>query len=179
LLLVLAAGWAFAEAILFFIVADVPISWIAVRSGWRPATAAAFGAAFAAAAGGALLYTWASADPTGAARAVAALPGIDEAMIAETAARFAKDGYWAMLEGSVSGVPYKLYVLAAAGAGRPLLSFLMLSVLFRLPRFLGAALGAAALSRLLARRLSMRFRLGLLGGIWLAFYAFYFSVMPA
>ena len=34
-LLVLTAGWSFAEGLLFFLVADIPISWIAVRHGWR------------------------------------------------------------------------------------------------------------------------------------------------
>src|SRR5688500_7283535 len=178
-MLLLAAAWAFAEAILFVLVADVPISWIAVRWGWRRAVAAAFVAALAAAAGGTFLYAWAAADPAGAAGAVAALPGIDAAMIAATAEQFSAHRYWAMLDGSVSGVPYKLYVLAAAGEGRPLIMFLLLSILFRLPRFLAAALAASALSRLLSGRLSMRARLGLLAAIWIAFYAFYFSVMPA
>ena len=35
------AGWSAAEAAIFFIVADVPISWIAVRSGTRAALLAA------------------------------------------------------------------------------------------------------------------------------------------
>jgi len=39
------AGWSAAEAALFFIVADVPISWIAVRSGTRAALLAAVVAA--------------------------------------------------------------------------------------------------------------------------------------
>ena len=35
------AGWSAAEAALFFIVADVPISWIAVRRGPKAAALAA------------------------------------------------------------------------------------------------------------------------------------------
>jgi hypothetical protein len=177
-MLLIAAAWAFAEAILFFIVADVPISWIAVRGGWRAGLAAALAASVAAAAGGALLYGWAAADPAGARETIAALPGIDAAAIEAAAAGFARDGYWAMLRGSASGVPYKLYVLAAAGEGRALIPFLLLSTLVRLPRFAGAALAASGISRLLSGRLSMRARLGLLAAIWVAFYAFYFSVMP-
>jgi hypothetical protein len=177
-MLLLAGTWAFAEAILFFIVADVPISWIAVRHGWRAGLIAALVASFAAAAGGAFLYAWAIGDPAGARAMIAALPGIDGATIDATAAQFSNDGYWAMLSGSVSGVPYKLYALAAAGEGRALLPFLLLSPLVRLPRFAAAALVAAGISRLLSGRLSMRARLGLLAGFWIAFYAFYFSVMP-
>ena len=177
-MLLLAIAWAFAEAILFFIVADVPISWIAVRHGWRAGLAAALVASVAAAAGGALLYGWAAADPAGARDMIAALPGIDGATIEAAAAGFAQDGYWAMPRGSLSGVPYKLYALAAAGEGRALLPFLLLSALVRLPRFAAAALAAAFMSRLLSRRLTMRARLGLLAAIWVAFYAFYFSMMP-
>src|SRR5688572_21231742 len=113
-MLLIAAAWAFAEAILFFIVADVPISAIAMRWGWRHGVTAALAAAIAAAAGGAVLFAWASADPSGASASVANLPGIDAAMIADTAADLGSRGYMAMLEGSVSGVPYKLYVVAAA-----------------------------------------------------------------
>lgn len=177
-MLLLAAAWAFAEAFLFFIVADVPISWIAVRHGWRAGLAAALVASVAAAAGGALLYLWAANDPAGARAMVASLPAIDSAMIDSTAARFAEEGYRAMLSGSVSGVPYKLYALAAAGEGRSLLPFLLVTPLVRLPRFAGAALLAAGVSRLLSGHLSMRARLGVLASIWIAFYAFYFSVMP-
>ena len=178
-MLLIAAAWAFAEAILFFIVADVPISAIAVARGWRQGAVAALAAALAATAGGAALWAWASADPAGASAAIAALPGIDGALISETGADFSNRGYWAMLDGSVSGVPYKLYVLAAAGEARSLLPFLLLSFLFRLPRFLGAALAAAAVSRLLQGHLSKRARLALLAAVWAVFYVFYFAVMPA
>ena len=173
------AGWAFAEAILFVLVADVPVSFIAVRHGWRPAAIAALVAAVAAAAGGALLHAWAGADPDGATRTVTALPGIDPALVAETARDFAASGYMAMLIGSVSGVPYKLYALAAGVQGAPLIPFLLLSPLIRLPRFLAVALLAAALGRLASRRLGLCARLGALTAFWLLFYIVYFAVMPA
>jgi hypothetical protein len=175
-MLLLAIVWSFAEAILFFIVADVPISWIAVRYGWRRGAAAAVAAALAATAGGSLLYLWASADPAGAAEAVGSLPGIDQALIADTASRFRDEGYPAMFVGSLSGVPYKLYVLAAAREGREILSLLLLTPLLRLPRFLAAAAAAALVGKTLSLWLSMRARLLLLAGFWLLFYGFYFAV---
>lgn len=179
MLLLVVAGWAFAEAILFVLVADVPISFVAVRHGWRAAAVAAVAAAVAAAAGGALVHAWAAADPGGATRMIVALPGIDPALVAETARGFAAGGYMAMLAGSVSGVPYKLYALAAGVQGEPLIPFLLLSPFVRLPRFLGVALLAAALGRLASRRLGLCARLVVLTAFWLLFYIVYFAVMPA
>lgn len=178
MVLLLVAGWSFAEAILFFLVADVPISFVALRWGWRRAAAAAFVAALAAAAGGAATYVWAASDPQGARAAIVALPAIDEALAAATRERLAADGNIAMLWGSISGVPYKLYALAAGSDGRPLLAFLLATPLARLPRFLFAAFGTAGLSFLLARRLGLRARLGLLAAFWLLFYSWYFWAMP-
>ena len=159
-------------------VADLPISVIAVRWGWRPAAAAALVAALAAALGGAVTYAWAAADPGGAHQAIAFLPAIDEALVAATRARLAAEGNAAMFWGSLSGVPYKLYALAAGSDGRPLIPFLLATPLVRLPRFLFAAFGAAALSAWLSRWLGLRARLALLAGFWLAFYGWYFMTMP-
>lgn len=177
-MLLLVAAWAFAEAILFFIVADVPISAIAVRSGFRAGAIASVVAALTASAGGLVVYLWAASDPSGAARRIAALPAIDFAMI-EAASEASRDiGYPAMLLGSLTGIPYKLYALAAGTEGRPLLPFLLLSPLIRLPRFLLVSALAAGISRLLATRLSRRARLAILAVCWTGFYAFYFAVMP-
>ena len=178
MMLLLVAGWSFAEAMLFFLVADVAISLVAVRHGWRPAVTAALVASLAAAAGGAATYGWAAADPAGAHAAILALPAIDEALIAATRERLAADGNIAMLWGSLSGVPYKLYALAAGEGARPLLPFLLASPLVRLPRFLLVALATAGIGALLAKRLGMRARLIILAGCWALFYAWYFAVMP-
>lgn len=177
-MLALVAVWAFAEATLFFIVVDLPISWIAVGHGRRRVVLAVLVAAGAAAAGGALTYAWAGADPVGARGAMAALPGIDAETIAEAQRRFAAAPATAMFAGAFTGIPYKLYALAAAEQGMPLLSFLLLSVAVRLPRFALIALVARGASRVLDRWLSVRARLALLASLWLAFYAFYFAMMP-
>ena len=178
MLLLTVAGWAFAEAILLFLVADIPISIVAVRHGWRRGAVAALVAAVAATLGGAATWLWAASDPASAAGAMLALPAIDAALISETRAALAADGAAAMFRGSLSGVPYKLYALAAGEGGMALAPFLLASPFVRLPRFLLAALGAAMLSRLLSRRVGLRGRLAILAGFWLVFYAWYLAVMP-
>jgi hypothetical protein len=167
------AGWSAAEAAIFFIVADVPISWIAVRSGTRAALIAAVVAAFASVVGAFAILAW----PGGEAEALmASLPAIDPALIERAA-----DGYHrgpaAMLAGSFSGTPFKLYALEAARNGG--YGLLLLAPFLRLPRFLGVALFVSGISRLLSDRLDVRRRLALLSLCWAAFYLFYFSVMPA
>ncbi len=168
------AGWSAAEAAVFFIVADVPISWIAVRSGTRAAMLAALVAALASIAGAAAILLWAGRDPVTAAAFMANLPAIDPALIA-SAAKGYHEGPLAMLVGSFSGTPFKLYALEAAKDGG--YSLLLLAPFLRLPRFLAVALIVGGLSKLLSRRFDVRQRLRLLGACWLLFYGFYFWMM--
>lgn len=171
----LVAGWSAAEAAIFFIVADVPISWIAVRRGSRAAMLAALVAAVASVVGTLAVYFWVSRDPTGAAGAMAALPGIDSGLVGEAADRY-RHGPHAVLAGSFEGIPFKLFALEAAKG--PSWAFLLLAPLLRLPRFVAVALLVGTLSRFLERWLTMRRRLALLLILWTAFYGWYFSVMP-
>ena len=170
------AGWSAAEAAIFFIVADVPISWIAVRSGTKAALLAAIVAALASVAGAAAVFFWTGHDPAGAAATMAALPGIDPALIREAATSY-HEGPLALLAGSFSGTPFKLFALEAARERS--IAFLLLAPLVRLPRFLAIALFVGGISRLLERWMTGRQRLSLLLTLWVAFYAWYFSVMPA
>lgn len=177
-MLLLVAGWAFAEAVLFFLVADIPISVVAVRYGWGAGAKAALVGAVAAALGGAATYGWAVADAPGAAAAIRALPAIDAALIVDARADFAAHGHVAMLWGSFSGVPYKLYALAAGSDGAALAPFLLLSAIVRLPRFLIVALASSALAHVLSRRIGKRAQLSLLAVFWTLSYAWYFTMMP-
>ena len=169
------AGWSAAETAIFVIVADVPISWIAVRSGTRAGLLAAVVAAVASVIGTAVVLLWASRDPSGAASAMASLPAIDPALIAKAARDF-HAGALAMLAGSFSGTPFKLYALEAAKSGG--FGLLLLAPLLRLPRFAAVALFSGTVSQLLKRRLGVRQRLALLLALWIALYTFYFAVMP-
>lgn len=175
---VITGFWALAEACVFFIVPDVPITLYAMRGGdWRGAVKLALIAAVGAMAGGAILYTWASADYGGASNFIANLPAIDTAMMRNTASDYATGGFIEMLKGAFSGVPYKLYALAAVEQGQSFGSLMLQTSLARLPRFLTVALGASAVSWCL-RSLSPRIRISVMLAFWLAFYLWYFSAMP-
>jgi hypothetical protein len=172
------AGWSAAEAAIFILVADIPISWIAVKSGARAGLLAAVVASFASVIGGLIAYSWADRDPAGATAAMALLPAISPAMIGEAASSYAAEGWRAMLEGSFTGMPYKVFAVTAARDGHALLPLLAATPFVRFPRFALVALVAAGGSGLLKRRLSLRARLSVLIAVWAVFYAFYFAAMP-
>ena len=173
--LTIVAIWSAAEAAIFFLVADIPISWITVQKGARAGVIAAFVAAIASVVGTLLVLLWAGNDPAGATRVMTALPAIDAEMVSEAAGRFHR-GPLAVLAGAFSGIPFKLFALEAAKEG--VTGFLLLAPLLRLPRFVAVALFVAAISSRLERRMTVRQRLALLFALWTLFYAFYFAVMP-
>jgi membrane protein YqaA with SNARE-associated domain len=175
--LAIVAVWALGEAVLLFIVADVPISALALRYGWRAGWRAGLLAAICAALGGLVVIAWARMDPAGCRTAFAALPGISPALIDEAAAQWREGGFGAMLAGSVSGTPYKLYALAAASDASNLGGFFFGSILARLPRFVAVAAVFAVIGKALRPRLpgwliAVLFVLG-----WSGFYAWYFAAM--
>lgn len=169
------AGWSAAEAAIFFIVADVPISWIAVRSGTRAAMLAALVAAVASVVGAALLWLWFGKAPLVATATMTMLPGIDAGTL-QTAADVYAGGYIDVLRASFQGIPFKLFVIQAAERHDWLI--LLLAPLLRLPRFLAIALFVGGISHFLKARMDVRERLALLALLWLVFYGWYFSVMP-
>ncbi len=168
------AGWSAAEAAIFVIVADVPISWIAVRKGPRAGLLAAIVAAFASLVGAVVAWLWASHDPGGIAATYASLPGIDRALIDQASALY-RDGPIAVLEGSFSGIPFKLFAMAAAANNDWWI--LPLAPLLRIPRFAAVAILSGTISAALSHRLSERQLLGLLIAIWTAFYLIYWAAM--
>jgi len=170
--------WGFAEATLFFIVPDVWLSAIAVWRGRRAALSAMGWSIGGAVLGGGFMYAWGVWNPDGAAAALDSLPAISPAMIDGVRDDFERQGIAAVAIGGITGVPYKIYAVLAPAVGLPLLLFLLMSVPARAIRFLLVVLIADRLNALLARRLTLRQRCGVLGIVWLVFYVFYFAAMP-
>lgn len=166
-----AFAWGFAEATLFFIVADVLLTFIAVALGLRVALRAALAAAIGAACGGLVMWRYGVSDPAAATRLLAAIPFVSPAMIATGMAGMATaDWPLAMLKGSVTGIPYKVYAVAAGKEGLTALLFFGITIPVRLARFAIASCVVAAISALLRRRLDLRHRLMLLATFWVLFY---------
>ena len=183
-LVLLAFVWGVAEASLFFVVPDVPVSLIALARGWRVGLRAALAAAAGAMLGGTALAVFASHAPEAAIAAVDAVPAIPAAMIARMQAMMAATDSAAGLAGvmilaSLSGIPYKIAAASAPGLGIPIWELALLTPLVRLPRFVALAAAGAGLHRLTPalpgwmRPLRARLLLAALG--WSAFYVAYWS----
>lgn len=171
------ALWAFAEATVFFIVADVPISAIGLAKGSKPALLAALVCAIAAAIGGVLLAHWSASDPAAMTALLNRVPGISPAMIDHAGAAWRNDRWPAMLQASFSGEPYKLYAHAAGAAGAAGPAFALQSVAVRLPRFLLVAALSSTLGHFLRPRLSRAVLMTLFAAFWITFYAAYFALV--
>lgn len=172
------ALWGFAEATVFFVVPDVILTFAAVRCGWRTGLIAALAASVAAAVGGIGVYL-VTAGGTDTLALFGKLPAISTYMVAGVRAAMEEPNWpWLMLDGSFSGIPYKLYAASAAEAGTPLLAFALLSVPIRLLRFVLLAGLAALLRPLLMRWLGPRLALLPLAALWIAFYAVFWMRMP-
>lgn len=177
--LLLAALWGLAEATVFFVVPDVILSTIGLKRGFRAGLVAAFATALAAASGGAVLAIITRSNTLDVFRALDALPGISSAMIATVVLEVANANWpLALLQGSFSGVPYKVYAAGAGAVGLPVVWFALVSVPVRLARF-ALVVGAVSLLRgSLERALGPRAALTALAGFWIAFYALFWALMP-
>ncbi|GAB4538471.1 MAG: hypothetical protein Tsb0019_39390 [Roseibium sp.] len=172
----LAALWGFAEATLFFIVPDVLLTGLALRS-VRKALAAAMIAAVSATLGGALVRICAETFP-GTTRAVLLLvPGVSQATFAEVRRLLDTGLFEGMVAGAFTGVPYKIFAAEAGFSGTGPWIFALVSPLARLPRFAVMCLVAWGLSKWIGGRLPDRSKLAIALGLWAVFYVFYFNTV--
>lgn len=174
---VLALLWGLAEATLFFIVPDVPLTFIALLKGRGAALRAACFAAAGAVVGAAVMYDWSARDPTGAAAMLEGIPAIGPQMIARVGDRLARWGMAAIPLGGVSGVPFKIYAVMAAKSGFGLAVFLAFALPARLARFAVAVVLADAIGRGPLGGLAARQRVLTLAGFWVLFYVVYWRLV--
>lgn len=174
--LVAAALWGFAEGTLFFVVADVLFTRVAVS---RPVRALAhLGLATAGAlAAGVLMFAWSSRDPAAARAAVAAVPKVGAAMVDRTEARLDEVGLAALFDRPLGGVPYKVHAVLAPGRFE-LASFLGASLFARLERFALSWAAFALLFLAFVRRRSEHSRVpGRIHAVfWILVYGYYWLI---
>jgi membrane protein YqaA with SNARE-associated domain len=172
----LAAAWGAAEATLFFIVPDVLLSRIALQN-WRQGLLCCLWALGGALIGGLLIWIIGHIDPEPTRTLFTRIPAISPAMIARVHQQILDLGPWAVFVGPLTGTPYKLYALEAASAGFGLLAFILVSVPARLLRFVIVVLFTHAVASGLRRFASIKILRRLHLTAWIAFYAWYFTVM--
>lgn len=175
----IAFTWGFVEGTFFFIVPDVWLSWLALRSP-RRAYATSISAVLGALIGGAAMYSWGRrlSEPESR-RRLTALPAISHRMI-DTVETEMSRGMHRMVLGPLSGTPYKIYARTAGIRGDHLPNFLFWSIPARIPRFLLVAAGTSLAVRLgrktlRGRRPAVEKAIFLAG--WVAFYTWFFRVV--
>jgi membrane protein YqaA with SNARE-associated domain len=172
---VVAFGWGFAEATLFFVVPDVWIGLLALFS-WRAGLRAVVWAVMGALVGGALMYgVGAQFDREISARLLDAVPAISLGMVERVEEEMRDHGPSSMLLGPLRGTPYKISARTAGVQEQPLSTVLLWTIPARGARFVLIA-AVSALYGWLVRRITSR--TGLLLGpyllAWTLFYAGYF-----
>jgi hypothetical protein len=173
---VLASLWGFAEATVFFIVPDVLLSWLALRS-YKRAFVACLSALLGAVLGGAAIWLWAQNHADAARALFEFLPAISGATIESVQKQLTDTGLVALFLGPLTGTPYKIYAAEAADLGFGLAIFLAVSIPARLIRFVLVTILAGAASRLLQRRYSLHTVQFVHVGCWIVFYICFFWVM--
>ncbi|HEX2050376.1 MAG TPA: hypothetical protein VHJ34_07035 [Actinomycetota bacterium] len=147
-----ACAWAVAEAVVWPIVPDVVVAALAGAAP-RRAPALALWATAGSVAGGMAAYALGAAGP--GAQLLAHAPLVTERMVDHAGAWLATEGAVGLVHQPLTGVPFKVFGLQAAGAGVGFLPFVAFAAVVRGVRLpavaLVFALGGAALRHVLPR----------------------------
>jgi membrane protein YqaA with SNARE-associated domain len=173
------ALWGVAEATVFFIVPDVILTYAVVRFGFKAGVRLALVAAASASIAGIGMWLWGRNDSATAHHVMLMVPAIGPDLVARTARDLA--GFWPLnlVLGAVTGVPYKLYAVAAGVRDIPLVWFVPASFVARLFRFLFSVGLTAAGVELLSRFGRRRWTYPVLTTGWVILYTVYFSLRAA
>jgi membrane protein YqaA with SNARE-associated domain len=171
---VVAFAWGWSEATVFFIVPDVLLTLLALRSP-RMALAACLWATFGAVVGGAMTYDYANLHPASSREILVMIPGISDRLVGEVGEQFYEHGDAALFLGPLRGIPYKIYAVQAAWQRRPLVDFLLVSIPARAIRFVLTSVLASVIAAPLRRRVRERTLVHIHLLAWSAFYAAYFA----
>lgn len=171
-----AFAWGLAEATVFFIVPDVLLTCLGLKSLKQALTASVF-AALGATLGGVVIWQLSHSAPDWTMSILQQVPGISNATVQQVQSLLQQGTYQGMVIGAFSGVPFKVF---AAEAGRQGINPGLFAVLIpaaRLPRFIILSFTAWALSKAIGHHLSSRHKLLLTLVLWTVFYMAYFSVV--
>jgi hypothetical protein len=157
------------------VIPDVLLSLVALLQwprSWKHVASAIAGAVV----GGALLFQWASSDHQNARAAIAGVPFIRENMLTKVDEGFKVHGLYALLWGSIEGIPYKLYAVEAPRF-TPESKFLLATPPARAVRFLFVWSAFGFVAGWLRRRFAVRtpHLLGIYTLVWIVVYAFYWG----
>jgi membrane protein DedA with SNARE-associated domain len=171
--MVLALLWGLFEATWFFIIPDVIISYIGLKSLKRALTASAL-AVGGALLGGTMMYIMSHYYFEETKAFLINIPAINEAMLTKVEHDLEKNGLLAIILGPTKGIPYKIYATYAASSGISYLSFLLVSIPARGIRFILASVTTYLLAGVAFKKYPYRIKVIGWLCVWLSIYSFYF-----
>lgn len=149
-----AFGWGLSEAVLFFVIPDVLLTYVAVRQGVRRGLEAAGWAAAGAVIGGLLAFAWGALDAGSVNQAMVALPAVDCEMLDTVTEQVEHHGPRALISGPLGGRPYKLYAAASGATGASPVALALWTIPGRLWRFVMLAWLSGSVTKLTTSRLT-------------------------
>lgn len=171
----LALGWGFSEATFFFLVPDILLSVLALRSLWA-SILASFMSLAGALAGGIAMYSFGYISPVKARRFLCRVPGIKPTLLASVSAQLDANGLRSVLWGPTKGIPYKIFAVEWGARRGSLLGFILISLPARWIRFALSCVATSAVTKIIEPVTQRRAQLELsgLGAFWVILYALYF-----
>jgi membrane protein YqaA with SNARE-associated domain len=162
--------WGLAEATLFFIVPDVFLTFIALRSLRRALIASIF-AVVGAIVGGVLMYFFASRS------VLLSIPAINGPMIDDVGQQVANHAAWSVFLGPLRGIPYKIYAAQWGWQHLSLATLVLITIPARAIRFVLTTALASFAASALRKRIQQRTIVAIHVIVWTAFYVMYFTKM--
>jgi membrane protein YqaA with SNARE-associated domain len=170
--------WGLAEATIFFVVPDVLLTFAAQRHGLRVALAVMGFVVTGAVLGGLIMWWLGAVYPAAMISFLDGIPAISREMIDAAAAAQTHDPFGALIAGSFSGAPYKVFAATARAAGMSAPWFLLLTIPARAARFILGIVATAIIDWAAATWLSSQTRFRILAAFWVVFYAVFWLVIP-
>ena len=162
--------WGFAEATIFFIIPDVFLTFIALRSRRRALIASAYAVA-GAIVGGVVMYFFASRN------VLLSIPAINGALIDEVGRQIARHGAWSVFVGPLRGIPYKIYAAQWGWQHLSLATLVLITIPARAIRFVLTSAIASFAATALRKKVHERSIIAIHLIVWTAFYVVYFINM--
>ncbi|OGX11050.1 MAG: hypothetical protein A2351_08720, partial [Omnitrophica bacterium RIFOXYB12_FULL_50_7] len=128
--------WGFSEAVFFFIVPDVWLTYLVCVNGWKGIWRALLITVAGALLGGLCVYGVGLQWSSEVRQVLERIPGISMPMIESSWKDLAVRGEMAMAVGILKGIPYKIFAAGAGSLQMNIVLFLVASVLVRSIRFL-------------------------------------------
>jgi membrane protein YqaA with SNARE-associated domain len=170
--------WGFSEATLFFIIPDVLLSAVALRSGKKAMIACCY-SLVGALIGGSILYAWGTSLPAKSAQIIEQVPAIDQQMMREVRESLTTDGLIAMVLGPARGIPYKIYAITANQVGISYFAFLSASIPARFLRFFLVSILTWFISTSILKKQNMQVKYSIWAAVWIMVYILYFINNPS